>query len=163
MSDRKYSQRGYQDSDREKREPRRDTHDAPRKPVEKFDPRIPRDPKAPNMMAFKETFRCVRCGHEESPDIGTLSKCSKCGTALRACIQCASFDSGSRFECIEKIAARISPKDEANDCSLFTARMKVEKETHTAPAPPRESRSASDRPSGPSAAARKAFDDLFKN
>jgi hypothetical protein len=84
MSDRKYSQRGYQDSDREKREPRHDNRDAPRKPIEKFDPRIPWDPKAPNMMGFKETFRCVRCGHEESPDIGSLSKCSKCGTALRA-------------------------------------------------------------------------------
>jgi hypothetical protein len=159
MSDRKYSQRGYQDSDREKREPR---GDAPRKPIEKFDPRIPRDPKAPNMMGFKETFRCVRCGHEESPDIGALSKCSKCGTALRACIQCASFDSGSRFECIEKISARISPKDETNDCGLFAARMKVEKQTHTAPAPPQESRSGGGGYSGPSAAARKAFDDLFK-
>jgi hypothetical protein len=159
MSDRKYSQRGYQDSDREKREPR---GDAPRKSIEKFDPRIPRDPKAPNMMGFKETFRCVRCGHEESPDIGTLSKCSKCGTALRACIQCASFDSGSRFECIEKISARISPKDETNDCGLFAARMKVEKQTHTAPAPPQESRSGGGGYSGPSAAARKAFDDLFK-
>ena len=162
MSDRKYSQRGYQDSDREKREPRHDS--VQRKPVEKFDPRIPRDPKAPNMMGFKETFRCVRCGHEESPDIGSLSKCSKCGTALRACIQCASFDSGSRFECIEKIAVRISPKDETNDCALFSARMKVEKETHTAPAPPQESRGdgRSGGHSGPSAAARKAFDDLFK-
>jgi hypothetical protein len=159
MSDRKYSQRGYQDSDREKREPR---GDAPRKPIEKFDPRIPRDPKAPNMMGFKETFRCVRCGHEENPDIGSLSKCSKCGTALRACIQCSSFDSASRFECIEKIAARVSPKDEANDCPLFSPRMKVEKQTHTAPAPPQESRSSGGGHSGPSAAARKAFDDLFK-
>lgn len=164
MSDRKYSQRGYQDSDRGQRGPRPESRDAPRKPVEKFDPRIPRDPKAPNMMGFKETFRCVRCGHEESPDIGTLSKCSKCGTALRACIQCSSFDSASRFECLEKISARVSPKDEANDCPLFTPRMKVEKQTHSAPAPPapdRNDRSA--RPSGPSAAARKAFDDLFKN
>ncbi|TAK17385.1 MAG: hypothetical protein EPO35_03155 [Acidobacteria bacterium] len=162
MSDRKYSQRGYMDSDREKREPRRGPgNDAPRKPIEKFDPRIPRDPRTPNMMGFKETFRCVRCGHEESPDIGTLSKCSKCGTALRACIQCASFDSSSRFECLEKITARVSPKDESNDCALFTARMKVEKQTHSAPAPPQESRSNGGH-SGPSAAARKAFDDLFK-
>lgn len=160
MSDRKYSQRGYQDSDREKREPRGDA--APRKPIEKFDPRIPRDPKAPNMMGFKETFRCVRCGHEENPDIGTLSLCTKCGTALRACIQCASFDSGALFECVEKIPARVSPKDESNDCSLFSPRMKVEKETHTAPAPPFESRSGGGAGGGPSAAARKAFDDLFK-
>ena len=161
MSDRKYSQRGYQDSDREKREPRRD-HDAARKPIEKFDPRIPRDPKTPNMMGFKEAFRCVRCGHEEDPDIGSLSRCAKCGTALRACIQCSSFDSSSRFECLEKITARVSPKDETNDCALFQPRMKVEKQTHSAPAPPQESRSGGGGHSGPSAAARKAFDDLFK-
>lgn len=162
MSDRKYSQRGYQDSDREKREPRSGPgNDGPRKPVEKFDPRIPRDPKTPNMMGFKETFRCVRCGHEESPDIGSLSMCTKCGTALRACIQCSSFDSSSLFECQEKLSARVSPKDEANNCSLFSPRMKVEKQTHTAPAPPQESRSGGGY-GGPSAAARKAFDDLFK-
>jgi hypothetical protein len=158
MSDRKYSQRGYQDSDRERREPR---GEAPRKPIEKFDPRIPRDPKSPNMMGFREAFRCARCGHEESADIGLLSRCTKCGTALRACIQCSSFDSSARFECQEKLTARVSPKDETNDCPLFSPRMKIEKHTHTAPAPPQESRSSGGY-SGPSAAARKAFDDLFK-
>jgi hypothetical protein len=162
MSDRKYSQRGYQDSDRDKREPRRDSaHDTLRRPIEKFDPRIPRDPKTPNMMGFKETFRCVRCGHEESPDVGSLSTCSKCGTALRACIQCSSFDSSARFECQEKLTARVSPKDETNACPLFAPRMTIEKHTHTAPAPPQATR-ASGGHSGPSAAARKAFDDLFK-
>ena len=160
MSDRKYSQRGYQDSDRERRGP---APSAPRKPIEKFDPRIPRDPKAPNMMGFKETFRCVRCGHEESPTIGSLSVCSKCNTALRSCIQCASFDSSATFECQEKLQARVSPKDETNACPLFSPRMKVEKETHSTPAPvPERTDRSSSRPSGPSAAARKAFDDLFK-
>ena len=162
MSDRKYSQRGYQDSDRD-RDRRERTATAPRKPLEKFDPRIPRDPKTPNMMGFKEVFRCVRCGHEESPDIGSLSRCSKCGVALRACIQCASFDSSATFECQEKLTARVSPKDEANDCPLFGPRMKVEKETHSTPAPVPERAERGSRPSGPSAAARKAFDDLFKN
>lgn len=161
MSERKYGQRGYQDSDRERRAP---SPAAPRKPIEKFDPRIPRDPKAPNMMGFKETFRCVRCGREESPDIGSLSRCSKCDTALRACIQCASFDSSATFECLEKLTARVSPKDATNDCKFFSPRMKVEKETHSTPAPvPDRSDRSSSRPSGPSAAARKAFDDLFKN
>jgi hypothetical protein len=162
MSDRKYSQRGYQDADRDRtrREPRAD---APRKPIEKFDPRIPRDPKTPNMMGFKETFRCVRCGREESPDIGTLSVCSKCGVSLRACIQCASFDSSATFECHEKLTARVSPKDTTNTCQFFSPRMKVEKQTHSTPAPvPDRSDRGASRPSGPSAAARKAFDDLFK-
>jgi hypothetical protein len=163
MSDRKYSQRGYQDSDRDRnREHREPSAAAPRKPIEKFDPRIPRDPRTPNMMGFKEAFRCVRCGREENPDVGSLSRCSKCGVALRACIQCASFDSASTFECQEKLTARVSPKDEANECPLFSPRMKVEKETHSAPAPVPDRTERSSRPSGPSAAARKAFDDLFK-
>lgn len=160
MSDRKYSQRGYQDSDRERRP---HTPAAPRKPIEKFDPRIPRDPKTPNMMGFKETFRCVRCGHQENPEIGSLSMCTKCNTALRACIQCASFDSSATFECQEKLTSRVSPKDTTNACPLFSPRMKVEKETHSTPAPvPDRTERSSSRPSGPSAAARKAFDDLFK-
>ena len=163
MSDRKYKQRGYQDDDRA-RESRGPRPDAPRKPQEKFDPRIPRDPRTPNMMGFKETFRCARCGREESPDIGSLSVCGKCGTSLRACIQCASFDSSAVFECLQKIAARVSPKDGANACVHFTPRMTVEKQTHSTPAPAweRPERDRGDRPSGPSAAARKAFDDLFK-
>lgn len=107
----------------------------------------------------------MRCGREESPDVGSLSVCSKCGVALRSCIQCGSFDSSATFECHEKINARVSPKDAANDCPHFQARMKVEKETHSAPAPPfeRPNRDSGSRPSGPSAAARKAFDDLFKS
>jgi hypothetical protein len=163
MTDRKYSQRGYQDNDRD-RDRRGPSPAALRKPIEKFDPRIPRDPKTPNMMGFKEAFRCVRCGREESPDVGSLSRCSKCGVALRACIQCASFDSSATFECQEKLTARVSPKDETNECTLFSPRMKVEKQTHSAPAPvPERAERSASRPSGPSAAARKAFDDLFKN
>ena len=165
MSDRKYSQRGYQDSDRDRDRRDRTPAAAPRKPIEKFDPRIPRDPKAPNMMGFKETFRCVRCGHEENPEIGSLSMCTKCGTALRACIQCASLDSSAVFECLQKIPTRVSPKDGTNTCQFFSARIKIEKQTHSAPAPPfeRPDRDRGSRPSGPSAAARKAFDDLFKS
>jgi len=157
MTDRKYRQRGYQDDDRD-RGPRHESRPSAPRPQEKYDPRIPRDPRAPNMMGFKETFRCTRCGREHDAAIGSLSRCEKCGTALRACIQCAFFESAAVFECRQKIPARVSPKDAANDCTFFAPRMKIEKETHSAPAPP------SDRGgySGPSAAARKAFDDLFK-
>jgi hypothetical protein len=164
MTDRKYSQRGYQDSDRDRDRERRDHSSAPRKPIEKFDPRIPRDPRAPNMMGFKETFRCVRCGREESPDIGSLSVCTKCGVALRSCIQCTWFDSSATFECQQKLTARVSPKDTANGCAHFAPRVKIEKQTHSTPAPvPDRSERSGSRPSGPSAAARKAFDDLFKS
>jgi hypothetical protein len=148
MSDRKYRQHGYQDDDRGHRPARSDG--APRKPPEPRDPRIPRDPRVPNMPGFREVFRCARCGHLESPSVASLSKCGKCGVELHACIHCASFDSGARFECRETIPARVSPKDTANSCTLFSARMQVERETGSTPAA-----------SGTSSA-KKALDDLFK-
>ena len=98
------------------------------------------------MMAYREVFRCNRCGHLQDPEIGTASTCRKCGVDLHACIHCESFDPGARFECREAVTARISPKDVRNDCARFAARRTVEKETgSTAPT-----------------SARKAFDDLFK-
>ena len=60
MSDRKYRQRGYQDSPRE---PRREE-----KPAEKkeYAPRgqPPIAPKTFNMPGFREVVRCARCGNE---------------------------------------------------------------------------------------------------
>jgi len=143
MSERKYRQRGYQDDDRSSG-PRH--HDAPKRPHEPRDPRMPRDPHVPNMPGFRDVFRCARCGHVESVEVMAQSKCAKCGVDLRACIQCISFDPGAVFECQQKIAKRVSPKDATNDCNLFAVRIQVERETgSTAPT-----------------SARKAFDDLFK-
>lgn len=145
MSDQKYRQRGYQDSGGSDRRPA--SSQKPRAPI---DPRIPRDPKVMIMMAFAEVFRCARCGTIETGKIGSLSTCTKCGVALHACIQCQSFDPGARFECRETIPARVSPKDGRNDCRLFVAVTRVEKETGSTPS------------TSPESSARKAFDDLFK-
>ncbi len=143
MSDRKYRQRGYQDEGPRERRP-----DAPpRKPPEPRDPRIPRDPKVPNMPGIRDVFRCARCGHIESPEIGPASRCAKCGVDLRACVHCASFDSSSRFQCAQPIHARVSPKDVVNACPLFAPRVSVERETGSSQAPD---------------SAKKKFDDLFK-
>jgi hypothetical protein len=140
MSERKYRQRGYQDESRPERQAPRPKPDAAR------DPRLPRDPKVPNVPGFRQVFRCARCGSVEASAVGSLSTCSKCGVDLHACIHCESFDPSAVFACREKIPVRISPKDVRNDCSLFTARQQVERETgSTAPA-----------------SARKALDDLFK-
>jgi hypothetical protein len=140
--DRKYRQRGYQDDDRD----RRPAGGQKPKP-EPRDPRLPRDPRVPNMPGFREVFRCTRCGNVESLEIGSLSKCGKCGVALHACIHCESFDPGATFECRQKIPARVSPKDAANECTLFSPRRTVERETGSSAAP---------------SSAKKAFDDLFK-
>ena len=144
MSDRKYRQRGYQDDGPKDRRP-----EAPRRPPEPRDPRMPRDPRVPNMPGFREVFRCARCGNLETTDVGLASRCGKCGVDLHACIHCASFDAGARFECMQPLTARVAPKDANNTCRLFSPRVKVERETGSTPA------------SGGNAA-KKAFDDLFK-
>jgi hypothetical protein len=102
------------------------------------------------MPGFRQVFRCARCGNLESSDVGSLSRCGKCGVALRACVHCESFDPGARFECHQTIPKRVSPKDEPNDCSLYAPRLKVERET------------GSQRSAEAPSAARKALDDLFK-
>jgi hypothetical protein len=134
MSDRKYRQRGYMDSDR---------------PASKPAAREPRPerigPRPLNMPGFREVIRCARCGNIVTAEIGVDARCSRCGTDLHACVHCAHFDTGSRFECGLPIEARISPKDARNECAFFEPQRKVERETgSSAPAD-----------------AKKAFDDLF--
>ena len=144
MSERKYRQSGYQDSGPRERRPA-----FSRPPKEPYDPRIPRDPRAPNMPGFRQVFRCGRCGHLEPVDVQAETTCSNCGVQLHACVHCAAFDAGARFECNEQIPARVSPKDVRNTCTFFAVRVSVERETHSTPA-------------AGSNSARKAFDDLFK-
>ena len=141
MSDRKYRQRGYQYSGPRERP-------APQKRVpEVRDPRMPRDPHVPNMPGFRDVFRCTRCGSIEPTAIGLLTSCTKCGVDLHACNQCAFFDAGARFECMQTIPARVAPKDARNTCASYSPRVKVERETGSA---------------APVNTAKKAFDDLFK-
>jgi hypothetical protein len=147
MSDRKYRQRGYQDDDRDR--PARPQ--APRQAPEPGAPagarRISQDgPRTINMPGYREVVRCARCGNVGNADVAVDSRCTRCGVDLHACAQCASFDPGCRFECMQAIPARITPKDARNTCTLYAARTTVERETTT----PRTDN------------ARKAFDDLFK-
>jgi hypothetical protein len=148
MSDRKYRQRGYQD---EPRQPRTEA----RAPVKKeYTPRgqPPISPKTFSMPGFREVVRCARCGNELTVAAAWSSEgsCSKCGSSLHACAQCANFDSSAAFECQKPVPARISPKDAHNVCALFEPRTTVERETK------------SSGPSGGAPSARQAFDDLFK-
>jgi hypothetical protein len=81
------------------------------------------------------------------------ARCGGCGADLHACVQCASFDSGARFECRRELPARVSPKDRANRCELFEPRLRQEF-AQEKPAKPGDTRTAGD--------ARSAFDALFK-
>jgi hypothetical protein len=160
MSDRKYRQRGYQDDDRDRQERGPKPQSAPPQRAPGRVLQDERGPKTPNLMAAHEVFRCARCGNLLSLSVGILDSCSKCGVDLHSCIQCVSFDTSARWECSQsdKIAARISPKDERNNCALMSPRTRVERQTSTPPA-------SSGRPSSGDATtstARKAFDDLFK-
>lgn len=151
MSERKYRQRGYQDEPPRNRD-RSGPPQGERKPPE---PRAPgrefqsaSGPKTPNLMATHEVFKCSRCGHKLSLPVAETDLCARCATAVHACINCVSFDTGSRWECSQPaITARVAPKDAANTCAYFSARTTVERQTTTQVAPN---------------TARQAFDDLFK-
>lgn len=157
--DRKYRQRGYQDDGRDRRPsgPRPEGGGKPER-----EPGAPAGARRissegarnPRMMGSRQVARCSRCGTIVEPEILSRSKCPKCQVDLRSCIQCVNFDPGARFECAEKIAARVSPKDVANDCPHFSGRTTWERETTAAPSHNANSK----EPSG----AKKAFDDLFK-
>jgi hypothetical protein len=98
------------------------------------------------MPGYREVVRCAQCGAVVAAEVAGDTRCPRCGVDLHSCSQCTSFDPGSRFECMQTISARVSPKNARNTCTLYSARTTVERET-TAPRPDD---------------ARKAFDDLFK-
>jgi len=102
------------------------------------------------MPGYREVTRCANCGTLVTSEISALSQCAKCAADLHACAQCASFDPGSRFECMQPVTTRFSPKNLRNTCQLYSARATVERETTT----PR---------GGNDNSARKAFDDLFNS
>jgi hypothetical protein len=164
VSDQKYRQRGYKDDDR-------DREKRPSRPPGQGGPgsegkRPEREPGAPagarrissegarnpRMMGSHAVVRCARCGTITDDQILSLSKCPKCEVAMRSCVQCVHFDPGASLECTQPIAARVSPKDAANDCPHFQVRTSWERETTTA---------QTNNPQAPSGA-KKAFDDLFK-
>ncbi len=145
MTDRKYRQRGYQDEPRE-----REKREAPRKEPAPRAPGRPLQhaagPKTPNLMPAHEVFKCARCGNKLSLPVAPDARCPRCGVDVHSCVQCASFDTSARFECVQAIPERISPKDARNVCGLFAPRTTVERQTG----------------SPGQTSARQAFDDLFK-
>ena len=114
--DRRYNQRGYQES-----EPR------PSRSSQGFSPEGKR---VPVITAYKETVRCAECGQDLSTafDIQMESLCPKCNADLHTCRNCKHFDSAARFQCTQTIKERIGKKAAANRCLLFTGRTIVVKE-----------------------------------
>jgi hypothetical protein len=139
MSDRKYNQHGYMQSDRESQ------HQKPQSKSQSK-PQDREGPRSPRMMAFGEALNCAACGAKAAPNINVDSSCPKCNADLHSCRQCTYFDPGARLECTKPIAARIVNKQARNTCELFAARIVVERQTS----------------SGPPTNARDAFAKLFK-
>lgn len=163
--DRKYRQRGYQDSPRDysgndgPRREERPRPQGPRPPIDITGPRLPR------MVHAVTAARCYNCSTTLLPDIEFHSTCPKCGAALHCCKQCAHFEPSTRFQCLKPVPVRIAVKDQANACELFKPRVTVARDAaHNGPsnslgngalaAQPPVPRNASD--------ARAAFDSLFK-
>ena len=118
MSDRKYRQRGYQDDDRDRQPKTQTPRPAPEPGAPAGARRISQDgPKNINMPGYREVVRCTQCGAVIAEEVGLLSGCPRCGTDLHTCAQCTSFDPGSRFECMQPVTARISPKNARNTCT----------------------------------------------
>jgi len=139
----KYRQHGYQDRDeKSRRESGEKSGTAPPKRDDTFGPR------PVNLPGTRAISRCTQCG-TVLQGMPPGEKCPKCGFELHSCKQCAYFDPGSRFECMQLITVRIPRKDERNECNLYEMRVTREKETSTP---------ATLRPND----ARQAFENLFK-
>ena len=152
--ERKYSHRGYMDTDAPKKKEKRAPESRPRQ--EQIGPRTPR------MVGTITRARCANCGAVLPSGVDPNSQCPRCGLELHSCKQCVHFDTGAQFECTEPIPEHIAKKDARNQCTFYAFRMTIEKDiapTASIVAPPATASSSSSyRPNN----ARKAFEDLFK-
>ncbi|MDY7095538.1 MAG: hypothetical protein SX243_21390 [Acidobacteriota bacterium] len=121
MSDRKYRQRGYQDSGDDSRRERRKPSGPRPSPTDR--------PRGRGLGAPKtEVFRCHSCGEKQSPP-GVQQfeeQCRKCGTALHSCVHCVYFDTSARHECRQPVKEPVRSKTKANQCELFEPKVAQE-------------------------------------
>jgi hypothetical protein len=139
--DRKYRQRGYMDSDRDRRE----------KPKREPRPQGAKEFRPRQMPGFREMYRCSMCGSSIALEVGLETQCPKCKADLHTCKQCTFFDTSARFECTQPIPERVAPKNVRNECTFFAAKKSVERDT-----------SSQTPGKAKPQTAREAFDALFK-
>lgn len=151
--ERKYSHRGYMDTDAPKKKEKRPPENHARQ--EQIGPRTPR------MVGTITLARCSNCGAVLQSGFDANGRCPRCGFELHSCKQCMYFDTSARFECTQPIPERVAKKDARNECTFYAFRTTVEKDTAptaTAPVSAPSGNGHANRPND----ARKAFDDLFK-
>jgi hypothetical protein len=139
--DRKYRQRGYQDSGRPQ-----DRSRAPQEPRPK-----PEGPRGRGLGAPTETvFKCNACGTRQvlGAEVAPDAACAKCGAALHSCSNCSHFDTSARWECRvwQTVPERIVKKRAANACPSYTPKTVQEfgKEERSDPSDPSDPRAAFD-------------------
>ncbi len=158
--DRKYGQRGYMDSDRDRFS---SSHRADRPRPQ--GPKLPIDvtgPKLPRLVQSVVASRCYSCATTLPQAIDFLGNCPKCGVALHCCKQCAHFEPATRFQCLKPIPARIPVKDQPNDCAWFAPRVTVARDSQPGGSSvSRDMGKLAVAPRTPNDA-RAAFDSLFK-
>jgi hypothetical protein len=131
--DRKYKQRGYQESPRDysnnggHRNDERPRPQGPRPPIDVTGPRLPR------LVQATTAVRCYNCSTTLPAEADWLPNCPKCKVALHCCKQCAHFEPSTRFQCLKPVPARISPKDGVNTCELFKPRVTVVRDAAPGP------------------------------
>jgi hypothetical protein len=152
-SDRKYRQRGYQDSDpKPERNGNGSRPSGPRPPLDITGPRLPR------LVQAVTASRCYNCATAIPPGTDYTGACPKCGAALHCCKQCGHFEPSTRFQCLKPIPERIPIKDKTNQCQLFEPRVTVARDAAPAPPPVQNANNVVRNPND----ARSAFDALFK-
>jgi hypothetical protein len=164
--DRKYKQRGYQESPRDyssnggHRDVERPRPQGPRPPIDVTGPRLPR------LVQATTAARCYNCSTTLPAEADWLENCPKCKVALHCCKQCSYFEPSTRFQCLKPVPARISPKDAANSCELFKPRLTVVRDAAPGPSNGMGNGNGSSHPSAAPPRnphdARAIFDSLFK-
>jgi hypothetical protein len=144
--DRKYRHSGYQDSSR----PSSGSSGSPSSQgggvFEERPTRLEGAPRGRGAERNREdVFRCKSCGERAEPDFGPEATCRKCGAALHACVQCASFDSVSRFQCRKPIEKVILSKTAKNECALFSPTIAVDLRGKSSIDTPDQARAAFDK------------------
>ena len=163
--DRKYSQRGYMESDRGPRNGNGHGNghgDDRQKPQGLRPPLDITGPRLPRLVQTVTASRCYNCSTQLPEDADFSGNCPKCGTALHCCKQCAQFEPSTRFQCLKPIPVRIAVKDQANQCELFKPRVTVARDASGAASKAPSPQSAMSGPPRNASDARSAFDALFK-
>lgn len=162
--ERKYKQRGYQESDSKpsgggRRGDSGSRQGRPKLPLDITGPRLPR------LVESVAASRCFNCASTLPQGISFSGTCPRCGADLHCCKQCAYFEPSTRFQCRKPIPERIAVKDSANECELFSPRVTVARDVR----PPVASVVPTGNGGGENTAAprsasdaRAAFDSLFK-